>query len=91
MAESGRKARERAFDVRGRNRREKRRRNGCWFCGTNLVALIERLHENEALVHVLAADVDVARAGPHSRASDQAALEELVRVVAEDLTILRSK
>ena len=51
------------------------------------VRLVARLHEREAFVDVLAADVDVAGSRAHSGARDEAALEELVGVVPHDLAI----
>eukprot|EP00982_Pelagococcus_subviridis_P013564 31264-Pelagococcus_subviridis.AAC.10 len=51
------------------------------------VGLVPRALEVEALVDVLAADVDVARARAHGGAGDEAAFQEFVRVVTHDLAV----
>mmetsp|Transcript_19209 Transcript_19209/g.34218 ORF Transcript_19209/g.34218 Transcript_19209/m.34218 type:complete len:476 (-) Transcript_19209:63-1490(-) len=53
-----------------------------------LVGLIHGPHESHALVHKLATDVNVRGARAHGGARDEAALHELVRVVAHDLAVL---
>mmetsp|Transcript_9730 Transcript_9730/g.39603 ORF Transcript_9730/g.39603 Transcript_9730/m.39603 type:complete len:528 (-) Transcript_9730:20-1603(-) len=52
------------------------------------VGLVDRLVEDDGLVEVLAADVDVARARAHREPREQRALDELVRVLAHDLAVL---
>ena len=52
------------------------------------VRLVDRRLQDLRLAHVFAADVDVAGGGAHAGAGEQAALDQLVRVVAHDLPVL---
>ena len=53
-----------------------------------LVCLLDRALEHGRLVVELAPDVDVGGGGVHGAADDEAALDELVRVLAHDLAVL---
>ena len=52
------------------------------------VGLVDGLVEDDGLVEVLATDVDVGGAGAHGVTSEEAALDELVRVLPHDLAVL---
>ena len=52
------------------------------------VGLVDGLVEDDGLVEVLAADVDVGGPGAHGEAGEEAALDELVRVLPHDLPVL---
>lgn len=54
----------------------------------SLVGLVDRVLENGSLVVEFTTDVDVGGRGVHGAARNEAALDELVRVLAHNLTIL---
>src|SRR5690606_11849591 len=53
-----------------------------------VVRLVDRRLQDLRLAHVFAADVDVAVGRAHADAGEQAALDQLVRIVAHDLPVL---
>ncbi|GMT31566.1 hypothetical protein PFISCL1PPCAC_22863, partial [Pristionchus fissidentatus] len=55
---------------------------------TRLQSLVDGLLENDGFVVELSTDVDVGSTSAHCHSSDEAALNELVRVVSHDLAIL---
>src|SRR6185312_2240630 len=52
------------------------------------ISLIDRRLEDLRLVHELAADIDVAVMDAHADAGEEAALDELVRIVPDDVAVL---
>lgn len=52
------------------------------------ISLFDGGEEHLRLVDELAADVDVSRAGAHRETGDQRALDQLMRIVADDLAVL---
>lgn len=58
---------------------------------TRLVRFVDGLVHDHGLVKVLPADVDVRGAGTHRVTGEQAALYQLVRVLAHDLAVLQKQ
>ena len=55
---------------------------------SGLVGLVDRRLQGHCLVVEFAADIDVAGMRPHREGRDEAALDQLVRIVADDVAIL---
>jgi hypothetical protein len=53
-----------------------------------LIGLVDRGLQHHVLVEILAAHIDVAGMGPHADARDQAALDQRMRIVADDVAVL---
>ena len=53
-----------------------------------LIGLVDRRLQDDSLVVVLAADVDVGGMSAHREARDQAALDQRLRIVADDVAVL---
>ena len=64
------------------------RAGGVFAEQAGIIGLVDRGLEDFGFVGVFAADVDVAGRGAHGGAGDQAALDQLMRIVADDVAVL---